>query len=146
MAVLDKRFLTPPKETEWRMHMAQSINQKVDLVMNGVSFHGLDVYGKIMVGNKGFEFYNDNNVEDYIQIPWEEVDYIVASVLRNGKKIPRFAIQTKSQGTYSFSAREPKKLLATIRNKQYVPSDHIVRSLSFFQVLKKRVENAFSKA
>lgn len=125
--------------------MAQSINRKVDIVMSGVSFHGLDTYGKIMVGDQGFEFYNDNNVEDYIQIPWKEIDYIIASVVGKGKKIPRFAIQTKAQGTYSFSAREPKKLLAEIRKKGYVPSDHMVRSLSLLQVLKKRLKKTFSK-
>ncbi|MGN0482876.1 MAG: DUF956 family protein [Lachnospiraceae bacterium] len=125
--------------------MAQSINREVDLVMNGVSFHGLDNYGKIMVGDAGFEFYNDNNVEDYIQIPWTEVDYIIASVVGHGKKIPRFAVQTKKNGTYSFSAREPKKLLAEIRKNGYVPSDHLVRSLTLVQVIKKRMHAAFSK-
>ena len=54
--------------------MVQSLNTKVDLVMKGTSYHGLTTYGKIMVGDKGFEFYNDHNVQDYIQIPWEEVD------------------------------------------------------------------------
>ena len=79
--------------------MAQSINTKVDLVMNGTSYLGLNSYGKIMIGDKGFEFFNERNVDDYIQIPWEEVDYIIASVLFKGKKIPRFAVQTKKNGT-----------------------------------------------
>lgn len=34
-------------------------------------------------------------MNDYIQIPWEEVDYVIASVMFKGKYIPRFAIQTK---------------------------------------------------
>lgn len=123
--------------------MAQSMNSKVDIVMNGVSFHGLDIYGKIMVGDKGFEFYNDRNVEDYIQIPWTEVDYVIASVMFKGKKIPRFAIQTKKNGTYSFSAKEPIELLRAIR--KYVPSERMVRSLTFFQVLKRRIKSLFKK-
>ena len=72
--------------------MAQSINTKVDLVISGTSYHGLNSYGKIMIGDKGFEFYNDRNVNDYIQIPWKEVDYVIASVMFKGKHIPRYAI------------------------------------------------------
>ena len=61
--------------------------------------------------NKGFEYYNGQKVEDYIQIPWEEVDYVIASVMFKGKYIPRFAIQTKRNGTFTFSANKTKELL-----------------------------------
>ena len=60
--------------------MVASKNTSVDLVVKGTSFLGLSSYGQIMVGNNAFEFYNDRNVADYIQIPWEEVDYVCASV------------------------------------------------------------------
>ena len=116
--------------------MVESINTKVDLVERGISFHGLDSYGKIMVGDKGFEFYNDRNVRDNIQIPWEEIDYIAASVMFKGKKIPRFAIVTKNNGTYSFSAGDAKKVLRAVN--QYIPSDKLLRSLSLFETIKKR--------
>ena len=79
--------------------MAQSINTRVDVVVEATSYQGLTNYGKIMVGDKGFEFFNTRNVNDYIQIPWEEVDYVIASVMFKGKKIPRYAIQTKKNGT-----------------------------------------------
>ena len=69
--------------------MAQSQNTKVDYVVKASSFLGLNSVGKIMIGDKAFEYYNDRNVEDYIQIPWEEIDYISASVLFN-KWIDRF--------------------------------------------------------
>ncbi len=118
--------------------MAQSLNTKVDLVMNGTSFLGINSYGKIMVGDKAFEYYNDRNVGDYIQIPWEEVDYVVASVMFKGKYIPRFAIQTKKAGTYSFAAKQPKKLLRAIRN--YVPADRMRRSLSLPDVVKQNIQ------
>ena len=49
----------------------------------------------VMLGNKAFEFYNEKNPEDYIQIPWDEIDYVAASVLFGGKKIARFAIFIK---------------------------------------------------
>ena len=70
--------------------MAQSINTRVDVVVEATSYQGLTNYGKIMVGDKGFEFFNTRNVNDYIQIPWEEVDYVIASVMFKGKKIPRY--------------------------------------------------------
>lgn len=124
--------------------MAQSINTKVDLVVNGTSYLGLNSYGKIMIGDKGFEFFNERNVNDFIQIPWEEVDYIIASVLFKGKKIPRFAVQTKKNGTYTFAAKEPKKVLRAIN--KYIASDHMVRSLSFWDVLKRNLMPSKKKA
>lgn len=117
--------------------MAQSLNTKVDLVMDATSFHGMNNYGKIMIGDKGFEYYNEKKMNDYIQIPWEEVDYVIASVMFKGKKIPRYAIQTKKNGTFSFASKEPKKVLRAIN--QYIPSERLVRSLSFFDVLKRNI-------
>lgn len=123
--------------------LVQSINTKADLVMDGTSYQGLNSYGKIMIGDKGFEYYNNRNKGDYIQIPWTEVDYVIASVMFKGKKIPRFAIQTKRNGTYSFSAKEPKKLLRAVN--QYVADDHMVRSLSLFDVIKRAFNSKFKK-
>lgn len=68
-----------------RFEMAESMNKTVEYVCNGTSFLGLQNYGKIMVGDKSFEFYDDRNVENYIQIPWEEIDYIVADVAFGGR-------------------------------------------------------------
>ena len=115
--------------------MAQSINTRVDVVVEATSYQGLTNYGKIMVGDKGFEFFNTRNVNDYIQIPWEEVDYVIASVRFKGKKIPRYEIQTKKNVTYSYTSNETKKVLRAIN--QYIPSERLVRSLSFFYVLKR---------
>lgn len=119
------------------------MNTKVDLVIKATSYQGLNSYGKIMVGDKAFEYYNDRNVNDFIQIPWEEIDYVIASVMFKGKKIPRYAIQTKKNGTYSFASKEPKKVLRAIN--KYVPSDHMVRSLTFFDVLKRAFRSKFKK-
>ena len=57
--------------------MVQSINTKVDLVIEGTSHMGLTDYGKIMVGDKGFEFFDDRNLNKNIQIPWTEVDFFI---------------------------------------------------------------------
>jgi hypothetical protein len=121
----------------------QSLNTKVDLVIDATAFTGLTDYGKIMIGDKGFEFYNSRDSRKYIQIPWEEVDYVIASVLFKGKWIPRYAIKTKKNGTYTFASREAKKVLRTIR--KYVDPNHMVNSLSFFDVVKRAIKSKFKK-
>lgn len=37
--------------------MVQSLNTKVDLVIDATAFTGLADYGEIMIGDKGFEFF-----------------------------------------------------------------------------------------
>ncbi|MBO0475916.1 DUF956 family protein [Vagococcus sp. DIV0080] len=123
--------------------MVQSINTKVDLVESATSFLGFTDYGKIMIGDKGFEFFDDRNAKNFIQIPWEEVDCVVTSVMFKGKWIPRFAIKTRKDGTFTFSTKDPKKVLRGIR--EYINPDKIVKSLSFFQVIKQSVSNLFIK-
>ncbi len=122
--------------------MAQSMNTKVDIVVKATSYQGLNSYGKIMIGDKAFEYYNDRNPEDNIQIPWEEVNYVIASVVLK-KYIPRYAIETKENGIYSFSSKKPKDVLRAIR--VYVPSERLVRSLGFFDVLKRGIKSIFKK-
>ena len=78
--------------------MVQSLNTKVDLTVKATSYLGLANYGEVMVGDKAFEFYNEKNIRDYIQIPWEEVNCVMASVMFKGKWIPRFAVVTKNNG------------------------------------------------
>ena len=123
--------------------MVQSINTKVDLTIDATSYLGVADYGKIMIGDKGFEFFNNRDARKFVQIPWEEVDYVIASVVFKGKWIARYAIQTKKNGTYSFASKEPKKVLRAIR--EYVDPDHMVRSLGFFDVIKRGVRNKFNK-
>ncbi|OJG79631.1 hypothetical protein RV14_GL000812 [Enterococcus ratti] len=123
--------------------MVQSINTKVELTTNATSYLGIAEYGKIMIGDKGFEFYNERDARKFIQIPWEEVDRVIASVMFNGKWIPRFAIRTKRNGTYSFAAKDPKKVLRAVR--KYVDPNHMVRSLSLFDVVKRGMKNIFKR-
>lgn len=123
--------------------MAQSLNTKVDLTISGTSYMGLSSYGKIIIGDKAFEFYNDRNVEDYIQIPWEEIDYISASVILWGKRISRFAIFTKENGYFTFSTRDNKKTLRAVN--QYIESNRLLRSMSFIQVVKRGIQSIFKR-
>ena len=123
--------------------MVQSLNTKVDLTIKATSYLGLTNYGKIMVGDNAFEFYNDKNVRDYIQIPWKEVDYVMASVMFKGKWIPRFAVVTKKNGKFIFSSRDNKALLRAVN--KYVASENLVRSLSFLDIIKRGIKSLFYK-
>ena len=123
--------------------MVQSLNTKVDLTIKATSYLGHTNYGKIMVGDNAFEFYNDKNVRDYIQIPWKEVDYVMASVMFKGKWIPRFAVVTKKNGKFIFSSRDNKALLRAVN--KYVASENLVRSLSFLDIIKRGIKSLFSK-
>ena len=121
--------------------MAVSLNSSVDLTIKATSYHGLGTYGSMMVGNRALEFYNERKGEDYVQIPWDEIEGIAAEVLFGGRIIPRFVVVTKQSGNFSFSTRDNKKVLRAIR--EYVPEQNIVRSPSFFDVIRLGVRRIF---
>ncbi|MBC6309675.1 DUF956 family protein [Listeria sp. FSL L7-1582] len=123
--------------------MVQSINTKVDFKIDATAFTGLTDYGEIMIGDKGFEFFNSRDVRKFIQIPWEEVDQVIVSVMLKGKWIPRYAIKTKRNGTFTFASKKPKDVLRAIR--VYVDPANMVTSLSFFDVLKNAFQSMFKK-
>ena len=60
--------------------MVQSQNKNVDLSIKGRCLNGFTSDGNIMVGDKAFEFYNEKNVEDYIQIPYKEISFVRRSL------------------------------------------------------------------
>ncbi|MCX8602345.1 MULTISPECIES: DUF956 family protein [unclassified Gilliamella] len=115
--------------------MVQSLNTKIDLTTKGTTFVGTTEYGNIMIGDKAFEFYHQRDRRKYIQIPWQEIDFVSASVLFGGKWIPRYQIHTKQNGTFTFSSKDPKTVLRAIR--VYIDSQKMVKSLGFFDVIKR---------
>ena len=123
--------------------MVESINTKVDLVIDATAFTGLTDYGKIMIGDNGFEFFNSRDARKFVQIPWEEVENVIASVMFKGKWTPRYAIETKRSGTFTFSSKNPKEVLRAIQ--VYVDPSHMVQSLSFFDVLKRAFKSIWKK-
>ena len=96
--------------------MVQSLNKKVDLTINATSYLGMANYGKVLVGDEAFEYYNDKNVNDYIQIPWSEVTEITAA-----------------SDVYKRQVRN------------YVDPNNMVRSLSFFQVISRGLKSLFKR-
>ncbi len=125
-----KRFGKRPEDT-----LVERLNSNIEFSNKATAFHGLDTYGYILVGEKGIEYYNERTLQDYIQIPWEEVELIIAAVYFKGRYIPRIAIRTRNNGDFPFSVREPRTFLRACRN--HFPAEKIVRSLNFFQVLRQ---------
>lgn len=119
--------------------MVVSINHRADFTAKATSFSGFAEYGDLMVGDQGIEFFSERNVNRFIQIPWNEVDVVIASVLFKGRWIPRIGIRTKKDGTFMFASRQPKKLLHHINT--YIPAERMYRSWTFFDVLKKNIQH-----
>ncbi|MGI6755665.1 MAG: DUF956 family protein [Atopobiaceae bacterium] len=121
--------------------MAVSQNTSVELTIKATSFMGLTTYGSLLVGDKAVEFYNERNTEDFIQIPWDEIDYVAASVMFGGRYISRFAIFTKKNGHFSFSTRDNKLTLRTFRN--HMPADRLQKSPTLLQVMRLGIKRLF---
>ena len=122
--------------------MAQSLNSTVELTTTGVSYLGMGgKVGKFLLGNKGLEFYSDANVEDYIQIPWENIEKIGANVSRN-KVSRRFEVFT-DKGKFLFASKDSGKILKVAR--QHIGNDKVVRMLTLVQVLMKKLTGFVKK-
>ena len=116
--------------------MAQSINSTVELTATGVSYLGMGgKVGKFLLGNKGLEFYSDANVEDYIQIPWENIEKIGANVSRN--KVSRHFEVFTDKGKFLFASKDSGKILKVAR--QHIGNDKVVRMLTLVQTIIKRL-------
>ncbi|WP_288962713.1 DUF956 family protein [uncultured Streptococcus sp.] len=116
--------------------MAQSLNSTVELTTTGVSYLGMGgKVGKFLLGNKGLEFYSNANVEDYIQIPWENIEKIGANVSRN--KVSRHFEVFTDKGKFLFASKDSGKILKVAR--QHIGNDKVVRMPTLVQVLMKKL-------
>ena len=116
--------------------MAQSINSTVELTTTGISYLGMGgKVGKFLLGNKGLEFYSDANVEDYIQIPWENIEKIGANVSRN--KVSRHFEVFTDKGKFLFASKDSGKILKVAR--QHIGNDKVIRMLTLVQIIIKRL-------
>ena len=116
--------------------MAQSINSTVELTTTGVSYLSMGgKVGKFLLGNKGLEFYSDANVEDYIQIPWENIEKIGANVSRN--KVSRHFEVFTDKGKFLFASKDSGKILKVAR--QHIGNDKVIRMLTLVQIIIKRL-------
>ena len=94
--------------------MIESQNKTVDLTIKANHLQGFTSSGSVMVGDKAFEYYNEKNPRDYIQIPYSEISLVGVRLLF-GKKILRFKICTRSNGDFEFNSSNNKKILLLLQ-------------------------------
>lgn len=123
--------------------MAQSLNTSVELSTTGVSYLSLagSTVGKFLLGDKALEFYADNNVENYVQIPWETIDSIGANV--SGKKISRHFEVYTNKGKFLFASKDSGAILKIAR--QHIGNDKVVKLPTLLQTIGQKVANLFAK-
>ena len=97
--------------------------------------------GDILVGDRAFEFYNEKNPEDYLQIPWEEIIRVRAQLFFRDKYIRGFFVDTKSAGTFNFIVKNAGKTLKTMRD--FLGNEKIVRNKPLLSM--KNIFNLFKK-
>ena len=122
--------------------MAQSLNKTVEFHTTGVSYLGVGgKVGKMLLGNASFEFYADTNVENYIQIPWAEIEQVGANV--RGHKISRhFEIFTK-ESKFLLASKDSGKILKIAREK--LGNDKVVKLPTLLQTMGQKIKNLFAK-
>ena len=102
------------------------MNTKVLFTTKANSLSGMfgNKNGDILVGDKAFEFYNNRNPEDYIQIPWSEIVRVRAQIFFKDNYIRGFFIDTKSAGSYNFVVKNAFELNAykNLFVYSYIPS------------------------
>ncbi|KHD45525.1 DUF956 family protein [Streptococcus hongkongensis] len=115
--------------------MAQSLNKKVAFQTTGVSYLGMGgKVGKFLVGDQAIEFYNDKNIEDYIQIPWTSINTIGANV--SGKKVSRHFEIFTDQGKFLFASKDSGKILKLAREN--IGNEKVVKLPTLIQMMIKK--------
>lgn len=120
--------------------MAISQNTKIFFTTKANNMSGFfgNKHGNILIGNKAFEFYNERNPEDYIQIPWNEIERVRAQIFFKDKYIRGFFIDTKGNGVYNFIVKDAGKTLKAMR--EFLGNEKIVRNKPIFSL-----KNIFNK-
>ena len=122
--------------------MAQSQNKTVEFHTTGVSYLGVGgKVGKILVGDVAFEFYADANVEDYVQIPWKEIDQIGANV--SGRKVSRHFEILTDKSKFLFASKDSGKILKIAR--EHLGNEKVVKLPTLIQTIGARIKGLFAK-
>ena len=109
--------------------MVVSLNTKAIYKTKANLFNGGFGYtnGDILIGDRAFEFYNHQNPESYLQIPWEEIKLVRAHVMFKGKFIRAYYIDTNSSG------RTLKMMREFIGNEKIVKTEPIISFKKLFK-------------
>lgn len=122
--------------------MAQSQNTIVEFQTTGTSYMGFgNKIGKFLIGDKALEFYPDNNVERYIQIPWAEIEKIGANV--SNKKVSRHFEIFTARSRFLFASKDSGTILKIAR--QYLGNEKVVKLPTLLQTIGQKFSNLLAK-
>ena len=130
------------REKWYTKDMIQSLNTKTSAPFQAIAYIGLgNVYGKLLIGDKAFEFFTDANVSDAIQIPWETIHHVEGVITRQNKISRQFVIVLNKQGNSKrqnhlrFSSKDAGKVLKIIR--EHIGNDKVVKAQTLVSKIKK---------
>ncbi|HEY0221992.1 DUF956 family protein [Lactovum miscens] len=106
--------------------MAHSLNTKVDFTTEAIAYLGFPKYGKVMLGDQAIEFYNEKNVEDNMNFPWNSLKAIQGDVSSKGQIGRNFYIILQNNKKIRFSSQETGKILKVSR--EYLGDKKVIRS------------------
>lgn len=122
--------------------MVQSLNTTIEFQAKGQSYLGIGgQVGTFLVGDKALEFYNDRNVQDFIQIPWENIHSIGANVSRS--KVSRHFEVSTDLGNFQFASPDSGRILKIAR--QHIGDEKVVRLPTLVQLTWKKIQQALAK-
>ena len=87
------------------------------------------------------EFYPDDNVELFIQIPWSHINQIGANV--TGCKISRHFEVFTDKGKFLFASKDSGAILKIAREK--LGNDKVVKLPTLIQTISQKFKNLFAK-
>ena len=112
--------------------MTQSLNKKKKKKKNKKYNKGIgSKVGKFLVGDIAIEFYPDDNVELFIQIPWTSIQSIGANV--SHKKVSRHFEIFTDQGKFLFASKDTGKILKIALT--YIGNEKVVRLPTLVQTI-----------
>lgn len=125
--------------------MAISLNHTVELTCNGSYYGGIgSVVGKFLLGDRGLEFYADDNPEKNVQLLWESIFEIGANVTGKHQHISRhFEIKT-TDGKLLFASPDSGKILKVART--HIGNSKVVRYPTLVQTMTNKIKGLFSRA
>ncbi|WEV60323.1 DUF956 family protein [Streptococcaceae bacterium ESL0729] len=112
--------------------MVQSLNTKAEYSGPAIAYLGFAKYGKVLLGDQAFEFFNDRRLKDNIVLPWAQIKKIEGYVSR-GKVDRRFNIILNNNSSISFSSKDSGHILKIAR--EHLGNDKVVRGQTFLATI-----------
>ncbi|MDR0199382.1 MAG: DUF956 family protein [Streptococcaceae bacterium] len=125
------------------MDKVQSLNTRADLAVEAVAYIGFPKYGKIMVGDKALEFFNDKYVADNMQFPWASIRRVEGQVSKGGKIGRTFYIVLQNNNKIRFNSHDAGHILKLVREQ--IGNDKVVRIPSLGESFKKLAKRIFMR-